>query len=193
MAAREELKRIEASVAAQNLSQEEVMRMTQQPELLKNTRADLQRQKEEAQKHMFDLEFDNETLNFKIEENIAKYMSLARQIGAVEATHEELRRRGLDPSVEYELDQAILANGVDQLKASAKRLRSEIWPAFQNCKERYRRELDEVEKANIGMEGEHDELCQARDSVAETVKTAEMQLEVTNSQVEADKQVSSPS
>lgn len=188
--AQEALAESVAAVAAQNLSPDEVLRMTQQPEILRQTRDDLERKKDDEQKRVYNQEMDIEAALYRVEMLLADYTSLARQIGVIDATIEELRSRGLDPSITYSIDPAILNANVPDLTSFATRLRSELWPAFQAFKERFRRELEEVQKHNIDKEGEHERLCQDTDRVAEQVETLQMRLQVTQDSAEDAKAVS---
>lgn len=190
--ARAALAEVESAVAAQNLTPDEVLRMTQQPEMLRQARDDLERKKDEEQKRVYNQELDLEAALDQVEMMLSNYTTLARQIGLLDVTAEELRQRGIDPSVSFAIDPAILNANVAELTSAAKRLRAQLWPAFQAYKERFRRELDQVQKVNIEREGEHDKLCQETDVVVEAVETMQMKLNITLDNAEQDKAVSAP-
>lgn len=187
-AGRAELANIEAAVAAQNLSPDEVQRMNADRDNLQRQIEDLRVKIGEASQHSYDQEMAVTKLMDRFDSYVSDYTQLAHSIGTIQPLADVPGALG-PGDVDYSIDIETTMEDIAAVQAQGRRLRHEIWPALQAYSEGFRREMAEVENQHIQVDDEHDRLAQRVERQKEEAANLEMKLGVVHEQAEEARSV----
>jgi kinetochore protein NDC80 len=191
-AGRAELATIEAAVAAQNLSADEVQRMNTERETLARHLEDYRQKIAEASQHSYDQEMAVTKLMDRFDMHLSEYTALAHSIGTILPISDAPGALG-PGGVDYAVDVELGVEDVASVQAHSRRLRQEIWPALQAYGEGSRREMVDIQNQHIQLDDEHDRLAQRVERQKDEAANLEAKLSVANGQAEDSRAVSCPS
>ncbi|ORX34350.1 HEC/Ndc80p family-domain-containing protein [Kockovaella imperatae] len=180
-AARAELARIEAAVAAQNLSPDEVQRMNYERETLTRTLDEMRIKTMEASQFSYDQELQVTKSMDRFEQLYADYTSLAHQIGLVKPGS---RQSLLAGKVDFTIDVELQAEDMADVQKEAKRLREQLRPELSAFGEKFRKEELELGNQVIELEDQHDRLTQEVEKHKQQVEMSEMRVKAQNDSAE---------
>ncbi|WVO16742.1 hypothetical protein L204_104426 [Cryptococcus depauperatus] len=175
------LVQIEKNVAEQNLSPDEVTRMTHEKDNLTRSLDDLRGKIAEASQFAYDQEMMVTKSMDRLETFLADYNALAHQIGLVDSS------TGVPLSfndINYIIDVDLGAEDVDRVKAIGTEMRSTLWQALQTCRETFRQEALGFSNSLITLDDEFDKLSQTVERQKEEAGSVEARIKNVNQQAE---------
>ncbi|WWD22032.1 hypothetical protein CI109_106520 [Kwoniella shandongensis] len=179
---RSELQRIEQAVAVQNLSPDEVNRMTHERESLTRNLEDLRNKIVDASQFAYDQEMMVTKSMDRFETLLADYTALAHQIGVIHPTPEESSSSSVN--VDYAIDLDLGAEDLEEVRAAGTKLRSSIWHGLQAYRETFRQQALDLSNVAIVLDDQFDRLGQKVERQKEEVGNLEVRLKVVHEQAE---------
>jgi kinetochore protein NDC80 len=184
---RKELANLESAVAAQNLSPEEVMRMTNERESLQRQLDEVRIKVAEAKQQSYDHEMLVTKAMDRFEQLLQDYTALGDQIGILDSSNPG----GPGPNgVDYSLDLDITAQDAQEVQRAGKRMRDVIWPALQTYSEGFRKQALELGNGAIALEDELDQLTQKSERQKEEIANLDAKLRIETAKADDAKAVS---
>ena len=187
---RAELKQVETSVAAQNISPEEATRMNNERDTLKSTLEELRNKVTDGSSAAYDQELNVTRSIDRFEQLLVDYTALAHQIGVINPGTEGPGPRLGPDGVDYNIDIDFGLEDMNEIQASGKRLRSVIWPSLQAFGERFRKQELESGNQMIELEDSHDRIGQDVEKQRFAMEHLELKVKSTTEQAEGAKTVS---
>ena len=172
---RKELANLESAVAAQNLSPEEVMRMTNERESLQRQLDEVRIKVAESKQQSYDHEMLVTKAMDRFEQLLQDYTVLGDQISILDSSNPgQLGPNGID----YSLDLDITAQDPHEVQRAGKRMREVIWPALQTYSEGFRKQALELGNGAIALEDELDQLTQKSERQKEEISNLDAKLKI---------------
>lgn len=185
-ATRVELAQIEAAVAAQNLSPDEVQRMNHERESLQRNLDDIRHKCAEANQFAYDQEVAVTRAMDKFDGLVAEYTSLGHSIGVIKPMPENpIGPDGIDYTVDIELG----IEDINEVQSSGSRLRSVIQPGLQKVAQEVRHQVKDTSDEIIELERANDQMAQRLEIQKAEIKTQETRLQSASEVAEDNKRV----
>ncbi|WVQ85202.1 hypothetical protein IAT38_007367 [Cryptococcus sp. DSM 104549] len=169
-----ELARIEQAVSAQNLSPDEVNRMTHERETLTRNLDELRVKIGEASQLAYDQEMMVTKSMDRFEALLVDYNSLAHQLGLMTSPE----------AATFVIDLDLGSEDLEEIKDVGAKMRSVIWQALQTHRETFRREALELGNRTIALENDFDKLGQKVEGQKGEAGNLEVRLKVANQQAD---------
>ncbi|OCF37610.1 hypothetical protein I316_00737 [Kwoniella heveanensis BCC8398] len=171
---RAELARLERAVNAQNLSPDEINRMSNERDTLTRYLDELRAKIIEVSQTAYDQEMTVTKSMDRFETLQSEYLALGHQIGLPSARINA--PPGDADTVDYDLDLDLGVEDVGSLQMTGTRMRSSIWQGLQSQRELARQYVSALSNEIISLEDEYDRVEQQSERQREEVGNMEVKL-----------------
>ncbi|WWD07983.1 hypothetical protein V865_006093 [Kwoniella europaea PYCC6329] len=179
---RKELQDVEAAVATQNLTPDEVIRMNNERETLNRGLDEIRARVAEASQSSYDHEMLVTRAMDRFENLHAEYTTLAHHLSVLPLQQDDPVRSGDWIDVDMSLDLGV--EDLDTLRSAGHTMRASLWQQLNLYREKCRQEGLGLEHHLIALEDQHDRLEQQVERQTEEVATLEVKLRMVHEQAE---------
>ncbi|OCF76626.1 hypothetical protein I204_02324 [Kwoniella mangroviensis CBS 8886] len=179
---RRELQEVEAAVAAQNLTPDEVLRMNNERETLNRGLDEIRARVAEASQSSYDHEMLVTRAMDRFENLHAEYTSLTHHLSILPLQQDDpIRSAGW---IDRDLNLDLGVEDLDKLRSAGIAMRTATWQQLNTYREKCRQEGLGLDHHLIALEDQYDRLGQQVERQTEEVATLEVKLRMVHEQAE---------